>query len=150
VATAHVVGAQATLEWCSTGTMELLVIQELTLAVADIWASNTLVPLVRACVNAVVLSSGLLENENKHTTMKSHQVHKIHFTSNNTVTAVHPQRQSLPSCITLSLFQLHPIPTTHLPNIHVIYSLISFSVFQAGVFQAFTTTILYTIHVLPH
>jgi len=129
--------------------MELLVIQELTLAVADIGASNTLVPLVRACVNAVVLSSGLLENENKHATMKSHQVHKIHFTSNN-VTAVHPQRQSLPSCITLSLFHLHPIPTTLLPKIHVIYSLISFSVFQAGVFHAFTTTILYTIHVLPH
>jgi len=52
--------------------MELLVIQELTLAVADIWASNTLVPLVRACVNAVVLSSGLLENKNKKATVKSH------------------------------------------------------------------------------
>lgn len=149
MATAHIVGAQATLEWCSTGTMELLVIQELTLAVADIWASNTLVPLVRACVNAVVLSSSLLENKNKHATVKSHQVHKIHFTSNSTVTAVHPQHQSLPSCITLSI-HLHPIPTTHLPKIHVIYSLISFSVFQAGVLQAFTTTVLYTIHVLPH
>jgi len=45
--------------------MELLVIQELTLAVADIWATNALVPLVRACVNAVVLSPGLLENKNK-------------------------------------------------------------------------------------
>lgn len=145
MATAHIVGAQATLEWCSTRTMELLVIQELTLAIADIWASNTLVPLVRACVNAVVLSSGLLENKNKQATVQSYQVHKIHFTSNNTVTAVHPQHQSLPLCITLSLFHLHPILTTHLS-----YSLISFSVFKVGVFQAFTTTYLYTIHLLPH
>ena len=88
--TAHIVGAEATLERCSTGTMELLVIQELTLAVAHIRASNTLVPLVRACVNAVMLSSSLLENKNKHATVKSHKVHKIHFTLNNTVTAVHP------------------------------------------------------------
>jgi hypothetical protein len=50
--------------------MELLVIQELTLAIADIRAANTFVPLVRARVNAVVLSSPLLENKNKHATMK--------------------------------------------------------------------------------
>lgn len=95
MATAHIVGAQATFEWCSAGTMELLVIQELTLAIADIWASNTLVPLMWTCVNAVVLSSGLLQYKNKHATVKSYQVHKIHLTSSNTVIAVHPPTPKL-------------------------------------------------------
>jgi hypothetical protein len=71
--------------------MELLVIEELTLAVADIWASNTFVPLVWARVNVVVLSPPLLENKNKHSTVKPYLVHKIHFTSPNTVRAAPPR-----------------------------------------------------------
>jgi hypothetical protein len=67
--------------------MELLVIKELTLAIADIRTSNTLVSLVWACVNAVVLSSPLLQNK-KQATVKPNQFHKMHFTSTNTVTAV--------------------------------------------------------------
>jgi hypothetical protein len=50
--------------------MELLVIQELTLAIADVGTPDTLVSLMWACINAVMLPSSRLENKSKYATGK--------------------------------------------------------------------------------
>jgi hypothetical protein len=87
VATTHIVGTQATFEWCSTGPMELLVVQKLALAIAHIWTPNTLIPLAWGCINTEVLLSSLLENKIKTIhlqeapTGKIHQACKIQFMS---------------------------------------------------------------------
>lgn len=54
-------------------------IKELTLAIADIGTPNTLVSLMRACVNAVMLSSPRLENKIRYATGKLQSVHRIQF-----------------------------------------------------------------------
>jgi len=47
----------------------------------------------------------------KHATVKSQQVHNIHFTSNNTVTAVHPPTPKL-----AIMLNPEPVPSTSNPN----------------------------------
>jgi hypothetical protein len=90
--------------------MKLLVIQELTLAVADIGTPNTLVSLMWACVNAVMLSSSRLENTRIYAIGKLQRVHKIQFTLVNTVIAEPKDSAPLTSKLINNTTMFHILP----------------------------------------
>jgi hypothetical protein len=123
VATTHIVGAEATFEWCPTGAMELLMIQELTLAIADIRTPDTLVSLMWACVNAVMLSSSRLENKIRYATGKLQCVHKIQFMlANNMIAEPKDSTPLTPKLINRNDAESVPstsILTIYLPMIHL-------------------------------
>lgn len=83
-------------------------IQELTLAIADIGTPNTLVSLMWACVNAVMLSAPRLENKSRYATGKLQSVHRIQFTLANIVVA-EPKNSASLTDMMLSVLHLLPV-----------------------------------------